>query len=195
MKPNKNYKTYVVTVEIRSGDHEKHNSKLVHAPDSETAWHYACYAESHNPDELQWNRDSWDKHQWCNEPDWSFAYRVGGVEEVPADEVPVLRKHLSYMVYDEADLAKSGDYLEEMIQSDHNNEVQRTAKTVIIRLSEPRTLNILIDSFQDSGYMNIHGTDIIIDTAHVDEDPSTLLEITGLDPAILDVHDYLVFYV
>ena len=82
-----------------------------------------------------------------------------------------------------------------MKPTDHNNGVQRTAKTAIIRLSEPRTLNILIDSFQDSGYMNIHGTDIIIDTVHVDEDPSTLLEITGLDPAILDAHDYLVFYV
>jgi len=110
MKPNKNYKTYAVTIEIRSGDYEKRNCMLIHAPDWEKAWHYACYAESHNPYELQWESDG-----WCNEPDWSFAYRVAGVDEVPVDEVPVLRKHLSYMVYDAEVLAKCGDYLEEMI--------------------------------------------------------------------------------
>jgi hypothetical protein len=110
MKPNKNYKTYAVTLEIRSGDYEKHNRMLIHAPDSEKAWHFACYAESHYPDELQW-----DIGRGCNESDWSFAYRVDGVEEVPEDEVPVVRKHLSYMVYDAEVLAKCGDYLEEMI--------------------------------------------------------------------------------
>jgi len=110
MKPNKNYKTYAVTLEIRSGDYEKHNRMLIHAPDSEKAWLFACYAESHYPDELQW-----DIGRGCNESDWSFAYRVDGVEEVPEDEVPVVRKHLSYMVYDAEVLAKCGDYLEEMI--------------------------------------------------------------------------------
>lgn len=79
--------------------------------------------------------------------------------------------------------------------TNQNNKVQRTAKTAIIHLSESRTLDILIDSFGYSGYMNIDGTDIIIDTVHVDEGTSTLLEITGLEPAILDAHDYLVFYV
>jgi hypothetical protein len=78
--------------------------------------------------------------------------------------------------------------------TDQNNKVQCTAKTAVIRLSEPRTLNILIDHFSDTGYMNIHGTDIIIDTVHLDEDPSTLLEIVGIDPAIIDDNDYLVFY-
>ena len=81
-----------------------------------------------------------------------------------------------------------------MKPTDHNNEVQCTAKTAVIRLSEPRTLNILIDHFSDTGYMNIHGTDIIIDTVHLDEDPSTLLEIVDIDPAIIDNNDYLVFY-
>ena len=78
--------------------------------------------------------------------------------------------------------------------TDQNNEVQCTAKTAVIRLSEPRTLNILIDHFSDTGYMNIHGTDIIIDTVHLDEYPSTLLEIVGIDPAIIYDNDYLVFY-
>jgi len=111
MKSNTdNYKTYAVTLEIRFGDYEKHNRMLIHAPDEEKAWHYACYAESHFPDELQW-----DGHRWCQEPDGSFAYQVDGVEEVPVEEVPVLRKHLSYMTYSEDDLAKCGDYLEEMI--------------------------------------------------------------------------------
>jgi hypothetical protein len=109
MKPNKKYKTYAVTLEIQSGEYEKHNCMLIHAPDSEKAWHFACYAESHYPDELQWDSDG-----WCNEPDWSFAYRAE-VEEVPDDEVPVLRKHLSYMIYDAEVLAKCGNYLEEMI--------------------------------------------------------------------------------
>ena len=72
--------------------------------------------------------------------------------------------------------------------------VQFTAKAAVIRLSEPRTLNILIDHFSDTGYMNIHGTDIIIDTVHLDEDPSTLLEIVDIDPATIEDNNYLVFY-
>jgi len=126
MKPNKKYKTYAVTLEIRSGDYEKHNRMLIHAPDSEKAWHFACYAESHYPSELQWDSDG-----WCNEPDWSFVYRVDGVEEVPDDEVPVLRKHLSYMIYDAEVLAKCGNYLEEMIQSElpNQNQINYNEKT------------------------------------------------------------------
>lgn len=105
-----NYKTYAVTIEIQSGDYEKHNRMLIHAPDWEKAWHFACYAESHDPDDLQWDTD-----RGCGEPDGSFYYRLEGVEEVPVDEVPVVRKHLSYMVYYAEVLAKCGDYLEEMI--------------------------------------------------------------------------------
>ena len=109
MKPE-TYNTYAVNIKVVSGDYEKHTTTLIHAPDSEKAWHFACYAESHYPSELQWDSDG-----WCNEPDWSFVYRVDGVEEVPDDEVPVLRKHLICMIYDAGVLAKCGNYLEEMV--------------------------------------------------------------------------------
>lgn len=109
MKTNEAYETYAVTLEIRTGDYEKNSQILIHAPNEEKAWHFACYAESHNPYELQWNNN-----RGCNEPDWSFDYRVHGVDRVPKHEVPVLRKHMSRMLYDAEILAKCGNYLEEM---------------------------------------------------------------------------------
>ena len=108
----KNYKTYAVTIEITAGEYAKYNTILIHAPNEEKAWHYACYCESHNPDRLDWEND-----RGCAEPDWSFFYHAYSEEEVSATDITILRKHLSYATFNEKELDQSGNYKEQMTKT------------------------------------------------------------------------------
>ena len=58
-------------------------------------------------------------------------------------------------------------------------------------------LSRLMDDYSDSGYMNTHGGDIIIDLTYIEDDAEQVAhfsEITGLTKADLEGLSYICFF-
>ena len=85
----RDYKTYLVTLEITIGSYEKHTHTLVEAANADDAHARAFELEQHD-DSAEWDYDM-EAFVDCN---GEMAYRVCSCVEVPWKDATVLRKYL-----------------------------------------------------------------------------------------------------
>lgn len=98
-------KTFFVKVKIRAGEYEKNSSCLISAPNNSLASDYACYCESHNPTDLEWNQNG------VMDLGGEFAYSAS-VSEIQREDANILKRYHNRFVVNYEDLHKSGNYPE-----------------------------------------------------------------------------------
>jgi len=108
MADDMNY--YLVKLDVQAGAYEKSNSWIVSAPSETLAGSMACFAESHDPSELEW-------HDLTSVDDMKgeFHYSMAGVTPLTSNEFDVLNginigARISMTAYDEDALMNSGNF-------------------------------------------------------------------------------------
>ena len=99
-------KNFIVRLELRIGEYEKHTNIIVKAEDEYKAGEYAMYSESYCCDELDWRDEGvYDDYG-------GMYYCVDSVNELSETEFQTIRQYLPVRHYCQEDLDKAGNYKE-----------------------------------------------------------------------------------
>ncbi|QZI91910.1 hypothetical protein SIPHO067v1_p0002 [Vibrio phage 51E28.1] len=99
-------KTFLVKLNVKTGDHEKTTVHLVQAEDDNRAKEWAMSNEAHEPGDMVWEEFT------AMDVDGKFAYSVLSCEELDPTEEAHFTKHFDLSVCDYDMLTNCGNFLE-----------------------------------------------------------------------------------
>jgi hypothetical protein len=94
---------YLVKIRINAGEYEKNTHQLVQANSFSLAMHYGIYAESHDPENLDWSENR------VIDMGGEFAYHASA-EKIKQADFEVMSKYLPVMRASLDELLASGNY-------------------------------------------------------------------------------------
>ncbi|NGZ66566.1 hypothetical protein G6Z92_06150 [Vibrio aestuarianus subsp. cardii] len=95
--------TYLVKIYIQTGEYQKVTHNLIQANSFSAAIHYGIYAESHDPEKLDWSESR------VVDMGGEFAYHASA-EKIKQTDFEVMSKYLPVMVASLDELLTSGNY-------------------------------------------------------------------------------------